>query len=185
MPDFAQLSDVQVWRVALTLAVVASLEALLCLEAVEQIDSNRRRASPGRELKAQGIGNMVAAMLGGLPLTAVIVRSSANIHAGAQTRVSAVVHGILLFVSVLALTAILNLIPLACLAAILIHTGYKLTKPRLFTAIAREGMERVMPFVATISGALVSDDRDRDRYRDSRGVRDAFEPESYLHDNAS
>ncbi|MPW20824.1 SulP family inorganic anion transporter [Paraburkholderia sp. CNPSo 3157] len=157
MPDLTQLVDADVWRVALTLAVVASLETLLSLEAVEQIDPRRRRASPDRELKAQGVGNMVAAALGGLPLTAVIVRSSANVHAGAQTRMSAVIHGVLLLASVFALTAVLNLIPLACLAAILIHTGYKLAKPALFAAMAREGIDRFVPFAATIAGVLATD----------------------------
>jgi MFS superfamily sulfate permease-like transporter len=100
---------------------------------------------------------MVAAVLGGLPLTAVIVRSSANVNAGAQTRMSAVIHGVLLLASVFALTAVLNLIPLACLAAILIHTGYKLAKPALFTAMAREGVDRFVPFAATIAGVLATD----------------------------
>jgi MFS superfamily sulfate permease-like transporter len=157
MPDFTQLVEADVWRVGLTLAVVASLETLLSLEAVEQIDPKRRRASPDRELKAQGVGNMVAAVLGGLPLTAVIVRSSANVNAGAQTRMSAVIHGVLLLASVFALTAVLNLIPLACLAAILIHTGYKLAKPALFAAMAREGVDRFVPFAATIAGVLATD----------------------------
>jgi MFS superfamily sulfate permease-like transporter len=157
MPDFKQLAEVRVWRVGLMLAVVASLETLLNLEAVEQIDPQRRRVSPDRELKAQGVGNMVAAMLGGLPITSVIVRSSANVNAGARTRMSAVIHGVLLVASVLALTALLNLIPLACLAAILIHTGYKLAKPQLFTAMAREGIERFVPFAATIVGVLATD----------------------------
>ncbi|BFG77098.1 SulP family inorganic anion transporter [Paraburkholderia terrae] len=157
MPDFRQLVEGDVWRVGFTLAIVASLETLLSLEAVEQIDPKRRRASPDRELKAQGVGNMVAAVLGGLPLTAVIVRSSANVNAGAQTRMSAVIHGVLLLASVFALTAVLNLIPLACLAAILIHTGYKLAKPALFAAMAREGVDRFVPFAATIAGVLATD----------------------------
>lgn len=157
MPDFAQLVDPAVWRVAMTLAVVASLETLLSLEALEQIDPKRRRVSPDRELKAQGAGNVVAALLGGLPLTAVIVRSSANVHAGAQTRMSAFIHGMLLLASIFVLTAVLNLIPLASLAAILIQTGYKLAKPRLFVALAREGADRFVPFVATIAGVLATD----------------------------
>ncbi|HEV3432099.1 MAG TPA: SulP family inorganic anion transporter [Paraburkholderia sp.] len=157
LPDFTQLIDADVWRVALTLAVVASLETLLSLEAVEQMDPQRRRASPDRELKAQGVGNMVAAALGGLPITAVIVRSSANLNAGARTRLSAFVHGVLLLVSVFALTTVLNLIPLACLAAILIQTGYKLAKPQLIVAMMREGAERLIPFVATIVGVLATD----------------------------
>lgn len=157
MPDFTQLVDADVWRVALTLAVVASLETLLSLEAVEQIDPRRRRASRNRELKAQGVGNMVAALLGGLPVTAVIVRSSANVQAGAQTRLSAIVHGVLLLASVFALTAVLNLIPQACLAAILVQIGYKLAKPELFASVAREGLGRLVPFVATIVGVLATD----------------------------
>jgi len=108
-------------------------------------------------LKAQGAGNVVAALLGGLPLTAVIVRSSANVHAGAQTRVSAVIHGMLLLASIFVLTAVLNLIQLASLAAILIQTGYKLAKPRLFVELAREGIDRFVPFVATIVGVLATD----------------------------
>ena len=157
MPDFTQLVDPDVWRVAMTLAIVASLETLLSLEALERIDPKRRRVSADRELKAQGAGNVVAALLGGLPLTAVIVRSSANVHAGAQTRVSAVIHGMLLLASIFVLTAVLNLIPLASLAAILIQTGYKLAKPRLFVELAREGIDRFVPFVATIGGVLATD----------------------------
>ncbi|WP_321816875.1 MULTISPECIES: SulP family inorganic anion transporter [unclassified Paraburkholderia] len=157
LPDFTQFVDADVWRVALTLAVVASLETLLSLEAVEQMDPQRRRASPDRELKAQGVGNMIAGALGGLPITAVIVRSSANLNAGARTRFSAFVHGVLLLVSVFALTSVLNLIPLACLAAILIQTGYKLAKPALFVAMMREGVERLIPFIATIVGVLMTD----------------------------
>jgi MFS superfamily sulfate permease-like transporter len=157
MPDLSQLASPDVWRVAMTLAVVASLETLLSLEALERIDPKRRRVSPDRELKAQGAGNVVAALLGGLPLTAVIVRSSANVHAGAQTRMSAVIHGLLLLASVFVLTAVLNLIPLASLAAILIQTGYKLAKPRLFIDMAREGVGRWAPFAATIAGVLATD----------------------------
>lgn len=157
MPDFTQLVRPDVWRVAMTLAVVASLETLLSLEALERIDPKRRRVSPDRELKAQGAGNVVAALLGGLPLTAVIVRSSANVHAGAQTRMSAFIHGVLLLVSVFLLTAVLNLIPLACLAAILIQTGYKLAKPQLFMEMVRGGVGRWVPFIATVVGVLATD----------------------------
>ncbi|PMS17685.1 hypothetical protein C0Z18_19730 [Trinickia dabaoshanensis] len=157
MPDLSQLASPDVWRVAVTLAIVASLETLLSLEALERIDPKRRRVSPDRELKAQGAGNIVAALLGGLPLTAVIVRSSANVHAGAQTRMSAVIHGALLLASVFMLTAVLNWIPLASLAAILIQTGYKLAKPRLFIEMVREGAGRCVPFAATIIGVLATD----------------------------
>jgi MFS superfamily sulfate permease-like transporter len=157
LPDFAQIANPAVWRVAFTLAIVSSLETLLSLEAVEQIDPKGRTAPPDRELKAQGVGNALAGVVGGLPLTSVIVRSSANVDAGAQSRWSAVTHGVLLLISVFALTSVINLIPLACLAAILIHTGYKLTKPRLFLSVAREGRERFVPFVATVVGVLATD----------------------------
>jgi MFS superfamily sulfate permease-like transporter len=157
LPDFTQIVDPDVWRVALTLAIVASLETLLSLEAIEQIDPKRRAASPDRELKAQGVGNVLAGALGGLPLTSVIVRSSANVHAGAQSRWAAVIHGVLLLASVFVLTSMINLVPLACLAAILVHTGYKLAKPQLFLSVAREGFDRCAPFVATIVGVLATD----------------------------
>lgn len=157
LPAFAQIVNPDVWRFALTLAIVASLETLLCLEAVEQIDPKKRSAQPDRELKAQGIGNLLAGCIGALPITSVIVRSSANVDAGAQSRWSAVIHGALLLVSVFALTSVINLIPLACLAAILIFTGVKLAKPSLFAAIARQGFERFLPFAVTIIGVLLTD----------------------------
>ncbi|SAL30611.1 sulfate transporter [Caballeronia arvi] len=157
LPNFAQLVNPDVWRLALTLAIVASLETLLSLEAVEQLDPKKRAAHPDRELKAQGIGNMMAGAIGALPITSVIVRSSANVHAGAQSRWSSFVHGVLLLASVFALTSVINLIPLACLAAILIFTGLKLAKPSLFAAVAKQGIERFAPFVVTIAGVLLTD----------------------------
>ncbi|CAE6715803.1 hypothetical protein R75461_01721 [Paraburkholderia nemoris] len=156
-PHFAQLVNPDVWRVAITLAIVASLETLLSLEAVEQIDPARRAAPPDRELKAQGVGNLIAGAIGGLPITSVIVRSSANVHAGAQSRLSAIIHGVLLLVSVFALTSVINLIPLACLAAILILTGVKLAKPSLFVAIAKQGFAPFAPFIVTLVGVLATD----------------------------
>lgn len=156
-PEFAHIANPDVWRFALTLAIVASLETLLCLEAVDQLDPQKRRSQPDRELKAQGIGNLLAGAIGGLPITSVIVRSSANVDAGAQSRWSAVIHGALLLVSVFALTSVINLIPLACLAAILIFTGVKLAKPSLFAAVARQGGERFLPFCVTIVGVLLTD----------------------------
>ncbi|MFM0200335.1 SulP family inorganic anion transporter [Paraburkholderia fungorum] len=156
-PHFAQLVNPDVWRVAITLAIVASLETLLSLEAVEQIDPARRTAPPDRELKAQGVGNLIAGAIGGLPITSVIVRSSANVHAGAQSRLSAIIHGVLLLVSVFALTSVINLIPLACLAAILIFTGVKLAKPSLFVAVARQGFAPLAPFIVTLVGVLATD----------------------------
>jgi MFS superfamily sulfate permease-like transporter len=157
LPNFAQLVNPEVWRLALTLAIVASLETLLSLEAVEQLDPKKRAAHPDRELKAQGIGNMMAGAIGALPITSVIVRSSANVNAGAQSRWSSFIHGALLLVSVFALTSVINLIPLACLAAILIFTGLKLAKPSLFAAIAKQGFERFAPFIVTIAGVLLTD----------------------------
>ncbi|CAH2788055.1 MAG: Na(+)-dependent bicarbonate transporter BicA [uncultured Paraburkholderia sp.] len=148
-PHFAQLVNPDVWRVAITLAIVASLETLLSLEAVEQIDPERRPAPPDRELKAQGVGNLIAGAIGGLPITVVIVRSSANVHASAQSRLSAIIHGVLLLVSVFALTSIINLIPLACLAAILIFTGLKLAKPSLFVAVTRQGFAPFAPCLSS------------------------------------
>ncbi len=156
-PHFAQLVNPDVWRVAITLAIVASLETLLSLEAVEQIDPERRPAPPDRELKAQGVGNLIAGAIGGLPITSVIVRSSANVHAGAQSRLSAIIHGVLLLVSVFALTSVINLIPLACLAAILIFTGVKLAKPSLFVAVAKQGFAPFAPFIVTLVGVLATD----------------------------
>jgi MFS superfamily sulfate permease-like transporter len=153
-PQLAHLMNPDVWRLAMT---IASLETLLSLEAVEQIDPKKRAAQPDRELKAQGIGNMVAGAIGALPITSVIVRSSANVHAGAQSRWSAVVHGVLLLVSVFALTAVINLIPLACLAAILIFTGLKLAKPSMFADVAKQGLARFAPFIVTIAGVLLTD----------------------------
>jgi MFS superfamily sulfate permease-like transporter len=157
LPNFSQFVNPDVWRLAFTLAIVASLETLLSLEAVEQLDPKKRTAHPDRELKAQGIGNMMAGAIGALPITSVIVRSSANVHAGAQTRWSSFVHGALLLVSVFALTSVINLIPLACLAAILIFTGLKLAKPSLFAAVAKQGIERFAPFIVTIAGVLLTD----------------------------
>jgi MFS superfamily sulfate permease-like transporter len=154
---FEQLLNPVVWRVALTLAIVASLETLLNLEAVVQLDPERRPMQADRELRAQGVGNLVAGALGGLPVTSVIVRSSVNVAAGARSRLSAIVHGVLLLVSVFALTSILNLIPLACLAAILIYTGLKLAKPSLFASIARLGPAAFLPFIATIAGVIALD----------------------------
>jgi MFS superfamily sulfate permease-like transporter len=156
-PHFAQLVNPDVWRVAITLAIVASLETLLSLEAVEQIDPARRAAPPDRELKAQGVGNLIAGAIGGLPITSVIVRSSANVNAGAQSRLSAIIHGVLLLVSVFALTSVINLIPLACLAAILIFTGVKLAKPSLFVAVAKQGFAPFAPFIVTLVGVLATD----------------------------
>lgn len=156
-PDYTRITDPAVWTVAATLAVVASLETLLSLEAVDKLDPLRRVAPTNRELKAQGLGNVLSGMLGGLPLTAVIVRGSANINAGAHTKVSCFLHGVLLLISVLFVARLLNMIPLACLASILLLTGYKLAKPQLFVELYRKGTNQIVPFVVTIIAILFTD----------------------------
>jgi MFS superfamily sulfate permease-like transporter len=139
------------------LAIIASLETLLSLEAVDKMDPLKRVAPTNRELQAQGLGNMVSGFMGGLPLTAVIVRSSANVNAGAQSKVSSFIHGLLLQCSVMFFARYLNHIPLACLAAILLQTGYKLAKPKLFAEFFRKGWNQFIPFVATIVAILLTD----------------------------
>lgn len=156
-PDWSALSNPQVYTVAVTLAVVASLETLLSLEAADRLDPLKRVAPPNRELQAQGVGNIVAGLLGGLPLTAVIVRSSANIQAGARTRLSAMLHGVLLLASVLLLVELLRWIPLAALAAVLLHTGYKLAKPAIVVAAWRQGPAAFVPFAVTLAAILATD----------------------------
>ena len=156
-PDFSSIGNVQVWTVAFTIAVVASIETLLNLEAVENIDPHKRQASPNRELVAQGVGNMVSGMIGGIPLTSVIVRSSVNINAGAESKMSTITHGFFLLVSVVFLAPILNLIPLASLATILILTGYKLAKFSLFKDMYSKGLNQFIPFIATILAIVFTD----------------------------
>jgi MFS superfamily sulfate permease-like transporter len=157
LPDFSFLAKPEVYSVALTLAIIASLETLLSLEAVDKIDPLKRVAPTNRELKAQGLGNMISGLLGGLPITAVIVRSAANVNAGGQTKVSSFVHGVLLLVSVLFFAKFLNHIPLSCLAAILLQTGYKLAKPKLFIEFFQKGWSQLIPFIATIAAILITD----------------------------
>lgn len=156
-PDFSFLINPDVYTIAITLAVIGSLETLLSLEAVDRLDPLKRIAPTNRELKAQGLGNTLSGLIGGLPITAVIVRSSANINAGGRTKIASFVHGVFLLLSILFLTQILNLIPLACLAAILLQTGYKLAKPAIFIAIFRQGWVQFLTFVITISAILVTD----------------------------
>jgi MFS superfamily sulfate permease-like transporter len=156
-PDFSFLMNPQVYPIAATLAIVASLETLLSLEAVDKMDPLKRTAPTNRELKAQGLGNMISGMIGGLPLTAVIVRSAANVNAGAQTKVSAFVHGLLLMVSVMFFAHFINHIPLSCLAAILLQTGYKLAKPKLFFEFFHKGWNQFIPFLTTIVAILATD----------------------------
>jgi carbonic anhydrase len=157
MPAFQSIYNPQVWIVAFTIAIVASLETLLNLEAVENMDPYKRQASPNRELVAQGIGNMISGLIGGIPITSVIIRSSVNINVGAETKLSAILHGFFLAVSVLLLSPFLNLIPLAALASILLLTGYKLAKVSLFIDMYKKGQNQFIPFVATVGAIIFTD----------------------------
>ena len=149
--------NTDVWTIALTLAIIATIETLLNVEAVDRIDPHKRETPTNRELMAQGAGNMVAGLLGGIPLTSVIVRSSVNLSAGAMTKMSAILHGLFLLLSVLFLASFLNLIPLAALAAILIVTGYKLAKISVFQAMFRKGWEQFIPFIVTVLAIVFTD----------------------------
>lgn len=157
LPDFGRLIDPQVYVTAATLALVGGLEALLTLEAIDKLDPLRRVAPTNQELKAQGLGNLISGLIGGLPMTAVIIRSSANINAGAQTKVAAFVHGLFLMLSVIFFGALLNMIPLSCLAAILLITGYRLARPSLFIDQYNRGVNQFIPFITTIVAILATD----------------------------
>ncbi len=148
---------VAIFITALTLAIVASLESLLCAEATDKLDPQRRQTDLNRELRAQGIGNFVSGLIGGLPVTQVIVRSSTNIQSGAQSRLAAFVHGLFLIVCVVAIPSVLNLIPLASLAAILFIVGYKLAHPSKFLAMYKLGWNQFLPFMITITAILFTD----------------------------
>jgi MFS superfamily sulfate permease-like transporter len=154
-PDFAKgLMNLDVYVTAVVLAVVASLETLLCVEASDKQDNFKRITPVNRELKAQGIGNVLCGLIGGLPVTQVIIRSSVNQQSGGKTKASAVIHGFLLLISILVIPSLLNLIPKATLAAILFVVGYKLAKPALFKKMYQQGMDQFVPFMATILGIL-------------------------------
>ena len=156
-PNFAGITNPQVWIVGLTIAIVASIETLLCIEASDRMDAQKRYTDTNIELKAQGIGNIVSSLLGGLPMTSVVVRSSANNNAGAKSKMSAIIHGVLLLLSVLAIPAILNKIPLATLATILILVGYKLAKPATFIHFWEKGKYQFVPFIATLIAVVATD----------------------------
>lgn len=156
-PDWSYLTNVNVYIIAFTLALVASLETLLSVEATDRLDPDKHKTPTNQELKAQGVGNIVAGLLGGLPITQVIVRSSANINTGAKSKLSAIVHGILLISFVLFAPNLLNMIPLATLAAILLMVGYKLAKIKLFKEMYKLGYEQFVPFIGTILGVLFTD----------------------------
>ncbi|MBX2876235.1 MAG: SulP family inorganic anion transporter [Saprospiraceae bacterium] len=156
-PDFSQLANPAIYMTAVTIAVVASLETLLCLEATDKLDPHKRVTPANQELKAQGLGNMLSGLIGGLPVTQVIVRSSTNIQSGGQTKMAAIIHGLLLLGCAMAIPNILNLIPLSSLAAILFLVGYKLAKPVLFKEMYKLGWSHFVPFVVTIVGIVLTD----------------------------
>ncbi|MEA5259508.1 SulP family inorganic anion transporter [Arcicella aquatica] len=157
LPDFSFLKNPHIYTVALTLAIVASLESLLSLEAGDSIDPQKRISSSDKELIAQGVGNTIAGFLGGLPVTSVVVRTSANVYAGAKTRMSSIVHGILLLASVVLIPALMNRIPLSALAAILLMVGYKLANPLVFKRVYKEGYDQYIPFAITIIVIIFKD----------------------------
>ena len=156
-PSFEFVVNSAVWTSAFTIALVASLETLLNIEASDELDPYKRVTPTNRELKAQGVGNIFSGLLGGLPLTSVIVRTSANVAAGAKSKMSAVMHGIFLLLSVALIPGLLNLIPLSALAAVLIYIGFKLAKPSIFKAFYKKGLDQFLPFVITIAAILFTD----------------------------
>ena len=156
-PELSGFLEPKVWVVGLTIAIVASIETLLCLEAGDKMDPLKRYSSPNKELKAQGIGNMISGFVGGLPMTSVIVRTTANINAGARTRLSAVSHGIFLLVTVITIPTLLNKIPMASLASILIMIGLKLASPKVFMHIWRTGKHQFIPFIVTVLAVVLTD----------------------------
>lgn len=154
-PAWSAWSNPKVYLYAVILAVVASLESLLNVKAGEKLDNKKRYCSKDQELLAQGAGNLVAGLIGAIPVTSVIVRTSVNVQAGSKTKMSAILHGVFLLIAVLVIPDVLNKIPLSSLAAILIFTGYKLTKPAIYTSIYQQGMDRFIPFIATVIGIVV------------------------------
>lgn len=156
-PDFSGLADPRVYRIALTLALVASIESLLSVEATDKMDPYRRITPLNAELKAQGFSNFISGMIGGLPITSVIVRSSANVLAGGRTKASAILHGTFMFAVVVLIPVYIQMIPLASLAGVLLIVGYKLNSPSIYQDTYRKGMDQFIPFVVTIIAILLSD----------------------------
>jgi SulP family sulfate permease len=156
-PDFSALKNPEVWKIAFVIAIVASLETLLCVEATDKLDPYKRITPTNRELKAQGLGNLVSGLIGGLPVTQVIVRSSANISFGGRTKMSGHTTRGFLLISAITIAGILNMIPLASLAAILLMVGYKLAKPVLFKQMYQLGWEQFVPFTVTVVTILTTD----------------------------
>ncbi len=156
-PDFSGFTNTKVWIVGVTIAIVASIETLLCLEAGDKMDPLKRYSSANRELRAQGIGNMLSGLIGGLPMTSVIVRTSANVNAGAKTKLSAIAHGLFLLLTVILIPGLLNRIPMACLAAILIMIGLRLASPKVFKHMWHTGKHQFIPFIVTVIAVVLTD----------------------------
>lgn len=156
-PNFAAITNPEVWVVAFTIALVASLETLLCVEATDKLDPHKNVTPTNRELLAQGTGNVISGLIGGLPITQVIVRSSANIQSGGRTKMSAIIHGFFLLISVILIPNLLNKIPLSVLAAILLVVGFKLAKPGLFKTMYNLGWKQFVPFMVTVLGIIFTD----------------------------
>ena len=157
LPNFGAITNPAIWVTAFTIALVASLETLLCVEATDKLDPEKRVTPTNRELIAQGTGNILSGLIGGLPITQVIVRSSANIQSGGNAKSSAIVHGFLLIISVLLIPGLLNMIPLSVLASILLIVGFKLAKPANFKAMYQKGWKQFLPFIVTILGIIFTD----------------------------
>lgn len=158
LPDFAQIGNVQIWIVALTIAAVASIETLLCIEAADKMDPLKRYTDTNRELKAQGVGNMLSCLIGGIPVTSVIVRTSANVASGGRTKLAAISHGFFLMIAVISIPFLLNRIPLASLAAVLLVIGFKLASPRLFVHMWQNNKKfQFIPFVVTVVAIVMTD----------------------------
>ena len=156
-PNFAGFANPQVWITGLTIAIVASIETLLCLEAGDKMDPYKRYSNANTELKAQGVGNILSGLIGGLPMTSVIVRTTANINAGAKTKFSAIVHGLMLLLTVILIPGILNMIPMASLAAILLMIGWKLASPKVFKHMWQSGLQQFIPFIITVLAVVFTD----------------------------
>lgn len=156
-PDFTQLSHPKLWMIAFTITIVASIETLLCIEAADRMDTEKRFTNTNLELKAQGIGNILSGLLGGLPMTSVVVRTSANQAAGAKTKMAAIIHGLLLLLCAVSIPHVLNWIPKATLAAVLLLVGYKLANPKMFLHFYHRGKFQYIPFVATFIGVVFTD----------------------------
>ncbi|MCH4553906.1 SulP family inorganic anion transporter [Aestuariibaculum lutulentum] len=156
-PNFSAITNTEVWIVAFTMALVASLETLLCVEASDKIDPDKNVTPTNRELLAQGAGNIVSGLIGGLPITQVIVRSSANVQSGGKSKLSTILHGFFLLISVILIPRLLNMIPLSVLAAVLLVVGYKLAKPSLFKTMYALGWKQWLPFITTVLGIVFTD----------------------------